>query len=48
VRENRNTYGGLVEKSEERGHLEDLGLDGSILVKCKRNRMGRVDWLDLA
>jgi hypothetical protein len=34
----------------ERGHLEDLGLDGTIILKwmCQEMGWGRVDWSDLA
>ena len=48
LREMRNTYGCLVGKSEGRSHLENLRVDGSILLKCKINKMGGMDWIDVA
>jgi hypothetical protein len=31
----------------ERDHLKDLGIDGRIMLKCSKNRMDGVDWIDL-
>jgi hypothetical protein len=32
--EKGNAYGILVEKSERKYNLEDLGIDGRIILKC--------------
>jgi len=37
----------LVGKSEERNHLQDLGLDGRIILKCIFRKWG-MDWINLA
>jgi hypothetical protein len=38
-----------VAEPEGRIHLEDLDVDGMIILKLYlRNRMGDIDWLDLA
>ena len=32
--EKRSVYGILIEKSERKYNLEDLGIDGRIILKC--------------
>ena len=45
----RATYWVLVEKSAEDNHLEDLGLDGSIILYIIVNKyFGGVNWIVLA
>jgi hypothetical protein len=33
MEERRGAYRVLVEKNDERGHLEDVGVDGKIILK---------------
>jgi hypothetical protein len=42
----RNAYGVLVWKPEASNHLEDLGIDGKILLVkwILKNRIGRIGW----
>jgi hypothetical protein len=51
----RSTYVGEVrtwfwwEDPRERDHLEELGIDGWIILKCVLKKLdGYVDWIDLA
>ena len=46
--ESRDAYRVLVGKSEERNHLEDAGIDGTISKWFLHKRDGRMDWIDLA
>jgi hypothetical protein len=32
----------------ERGHFEDLDVERKVILKCSRNRIGGLDWIDLA
>jgi len=42
----RGTHGDWSEKAIERSHLEDLGTDGRIVLKCIFKKWGRgVDWI---
>jgi len=43
----KGVYRVLVGKSEERNHLQDLGLDGRIILKCIFRKWG-MDWINLA
>jgi hypothetical protein len=39
----------FVGKSEEKNHLEDLSVDGRIILKCMFKKWkGSVGWIDLA
>jgi hypothetical protein len=44
----RGEYSGLVERPEGKNHLEDLGVDGRIILKwTTRNEMREMDWTNL-
>jgi len=44
----RSEYSGLVERPEGKNHLEDLGVDGKIVLKwTTRNEMREMDWTNL-
>jgi hypothetical protein len=34
MRESRNAYVVLVGRTEEKSHMEDVGVDGRIILKC--------------
>jgi hypothetical protein len=42
--EMRNVYKTLVGSLKGKDHSEDFGIDGSVILKCKRNK----DWIHLA
>jgi hypothetical protein len=46
--ESRDACRVLVGKSEERNHLEDEGIDGTISKWFLHKRDGSMDWIDLA
>ena len=47
--ERRGRYKGLVEKSKEKDHFEDPGVDGRIILRWKfRKWNGGIDWINLA
>jgi hypothetical protein len=51
MREGRGAYRILVGRSEERDHLEDSGVDGSMILKWnfkKWDEGGGMDWIDMA
>jgi len=44
----RGEYSGLVERPEGKNHLEDLSVDGRIILKWNtRNEMRIMDWTNL-
>jgi hypothetical protein len=43
-----NAYRILVGKSEGKDHLEDLDIGGRIILEWISDRMGGIDWIDLA
>ena len=45
----KRLYTILVEKSEEKDHMEDTGQDGKIILRwIIRKWVGGMDWIDLA
>jgi hypothetical protein len=47
IEEWRGAYRVAVGRYEGKTHLEDLGVDGRIILKYSRNSLG-VEWFDLA
>ena len=48
IGDRRGEYSGLVERPEGKNHLEDLGVDGNIILNWNtRNEMRGMDWINL-